>query len=281
MLSRSSLNFRNIIRPWIPPIVVSALYRGQQIRYVPFSGTWDDAVAACDGYDSEVILDRVRSSTLRVLRGDAAFERDGVTFDKPDYSYPLVSGLLRACSLLKAPVQVLDYGGSLGSAYWQCKRFLIGFELDWSVVEQAQFVKCGRENPELQQLSFYESISQYLGDHQPGICLLGGVLSYVKDPMALVTEIVQRRFPFLLIDRTLLSEEKKSYLSIQHVPASIYGKPVRYPAWIISRSELMSSLSECYDLFCDFDALGGTVDVGTRAAGHRGLLFDLKTSACK
>lgn len=45
------------------------------------------------GYSSFSILERVADSTQKVRRGEAAFERDGVAFEREDYRYPLLAAL--------------------------------------------------------------------------------------------------------------------------------------------------------------------------------------------
>ena len=89
---------------------------------------------------------------------DPAFERDGVVFDQPDYNFPLLACLLRVATESGNRLRVLDFGGSLGSTYFQCRPFLGGVsELRWTVVEQPQFVECGRrefEDGEVQALAF-------------------------------------------------------------------------------------------------------------------------------
>ena len=43
---------------------------------------WQAAQAACGGYDSDEIIEKVRVSALKVINGEAAFERDSVCFLK-------------------------------------------------------------------------------------------------------------------------------------------------------------------------------------------------------
>ena len=52
------------------------------------------------------------------------YERDSVLFDTIRYSWPLLSDLLRAASEDQNHLSVLDFGGSLGSSYYQNRVFL-------------------------------------------------------------------------------------------------------------------------------------------------------------
>jgi hypothetical protein len=43
-----------------------------------------EAAARSTGYDAAAIFEKTREATRKVRNGEAAFERDSVTFDKPD-----------------------------------------------------------------------------------------------------------------------------------------------------------------------------------------------------
>src|SRR3546814_6742160 len=69
------------------------------------------------GYSESAILDRVRTATRAVVAGEAAYERDSVLFDKADYPFALITALLRAAASADMRLDVIDFGGSLGSTY--------------------------------------------------------------------------------------------------------------------------------------------------------------------
>ena len=84
--------------------------------------SWEDAVAESQGYDSKCLIDRVKESALKVARGDGLYERDSVLFDEVQYSWPALTGLMRASALLRGNLKVLDYGGGLGSSFFQNRK---------------------------------------------------------------------------------------------------------------------------------------------------------------
>ena len=91
------------------------------------------------------LLEKVKSSALKVKKGEAAFERDSVVFEKEDHAWHVVASLLLIASRNGNKLHVLDFGGSLGSQYFQNKRFFEHLsEFSWSVVEQQNFVECGK-----------------------------------------------------------------------------------------------------------------------------------------
>jgi hypothetical protein len=56
--------------------------------------TWEDAMKDCTGYDAPNILEKVKTSLLKVKNGEAVYERDSVLFDHIQYSFPLLVSLL-------------------------------------------------------------------------------------------------------------------------------------------------------------------------------------------
>ena len=107
--------------------------------------TWDEAKKNCLGYDAPNILEKVKASLLKVKNGEAVYERDSVLFDHVEYSYPLLISLLYIATASENKLRLLDFGGSLGSSYYQNRNFLNRLELlEWSIVEQNHFVKCGK-----------------------------------------------------------------------------------------------------------------------------------------
>ena len=140
---------RQFIKSLIPPILFNLLKRLRPNKY-GWRGsysTWEEAKKVSIGYDSKEILQKVRASLLKVKNKEAVFERDSVIFDKIQYSWPLLAGLMYACVKSKGELRVLDFGGSLGSTYFQNKKFLDEIdEVSWSIVEQKHFVDVGKKD---------------------------------------------------------------------------------------------------------------------------------------
>jgi putative methyltransferase (TIGR04325 family) len=235
---------------------------------------WSDAVQASVGYGAPVILERTSAALLQVKRGDAAFERDSVLFDKPEYAFPMLSGLLRAGVMAGGPIRVVDFGGSLGSSYFQCRRLLgAAATLEWSVVEQRPYVARGRELFEDHELKFYESTDQCLEQRRPDILLLSSVLQYLPDPYGSLEGLLARQLPHVIIDRTAFLVSGRDRLTVQTVPEWIY--PASYPAWFLSEPRLITIMAAAgYSLVAGFQ---GADDVApTNAPAYsKGFIYEL------
>ena len=130
---------KTIARELLPPVLLRLLRQayGGAIHFEGDFATWEDARAHCTGYDNDEILAKVLAASLKVKAGEAAFERDSVLFDEIEYVWPVLTGLMWAAARSGGSLNVLDFGGALGSSYFQSKNFLQSLpDLRWNVVEQ-------------------------------------------------------------------------------------------------------------------------------------------------
>lgn len=267
---------KRFVRGLVPPLALSFYQRS--IRRCGYFGdypSWENARRDSTGYDTDLILERVRDALLKVKRGEAVYERDSVLFDRVHHSWPLLTGLLWAATRNGNRLNVLDFGGSLGSSYFQNRAFLAHLDgLTWSIVEQEQFVRCGREQFADQVLHFYSTVDECAAARHPDVVLLSSVLPYLEHPYRLLAEIIARGFDSIIIDRTPLLDGARDRLTIQRVPAEIYE--ARYPAWMLGREKLLAMFAPGYELVAEFDALAGAVDLGDCAARDTGFIFKRK-----
>jgi len=259
---------------WLPPALIGHL-RHLLRRGIYFSGKysdWSSASSNASGYDAEQILERVKQAMLKVSRGEAAFERDSVLFDEVIYSYPVLAGLLRAAAENGGRLSVLDFGGALGSSYYQCKKFLSVLpSLQWGVIEQPHFVKCGLEYFKTEQLDFFFTISDGIGKIRPSVALLSSVLQYVPEPYAVLDELMQSEIRYLIIDRTPFGDSDDDIITVQHVSALIY--PASYPCRIFSRKIFLEKLKNNFELISQFESVDGTAVLSGREFAFGGMIL--------
>lgn len=247
---------RSLLSDLLPPVLVRALVhlRGKHVRFQGGYENWDEAAAACSGYDAERILDKVLQAALKVRQSEAAFERDSVLFDQPEYVWPLATGLLEVAAARGGCLQVLDFGGSLGSTYFQHRPLLHRLsKIGWHVVEQGHYVRAGQEYLQDQCLRFHESIRLCLEEVHPDVILFSSVLQYLADPWAVLDELVQVGADLIVVDKTIVNGTAASVPYKQVVPASIYE--ASYPCWSLSESQLMDKVLGPYELLADFPSL--------------------------
>lgn len=203
------------------------------------------------GYSDGEIAERVANATRAVVDGRAAYERDSVLFAERDFRYPVVAALMHAAALNQGRLEVVDFGGALGSTYWQCRPLLDGLRhVRWQVVEQPSFVSIGRREFTTDRLSFSESISSLSAPTQAQLILACGVLEYLENPTRQLSDLATLNASHLLIDRTPLHNGSEDRLCIQRVPKEIYR--ASYPCWILSRARFMAELASHWRVVSEF-----------------------------
>lgn len=234
---------KSILKSIIPPVFIFSYRKlfSQKQKSEMWSGnyaSWQEAKANCTGYDAANILEKCKNALLKVKNGEAAYERDSVLFDEIQYSWGLLEGLRKVAIENDNSICVLDFGGSLGSTYYQNKESLSGLnKLEWCIVEQAHFVDCGKQNFENEQLKFYHTIEECLEKYKPNVLLLSSVLQYLENPNQWIEKFNDLEIDYIIIDRTAFINAKNDILTIQNVPESIYK--ANYPAWFFNQEKLI------------------------------------------
>jgi putative methyltransferase (TIGR04325 family) len=181
----------------------------------------------------------------------------------------LLSGLLLVAAKNKGRLNVLDYGGSLGSTYFQNKKFLdLLEEVNWCIVEQPGFVKAGLEDFASDSLHFFPTIEACMVKFKIDVILLSSVLQYLEEPYILLDKLKSLRINNVIIDRTPLIKGDDR-ITIQRVNPSIYK--ASYPCWFFNEQKFSEYLCPEYRLVMDFDAF----DRANIKSVFKGFFFEL------
>jgi putative methyltransferase (TIGR04325 family) len=265
-----------LARDWLPPALARnwarLLRRGQgNVFEGPFA-SWAEAAGRSTGYDSKQILERVLAATLEVKHGRAVFERDSVLFDEIQYAWPVTAGLMCAAARYDGRLRVLDFGGALGSSYFQNRSFLHGLKrVRWAIVEQPHFVQAGREHIQDDDLVFYPTIGECAANENPNVVLLSGVLQYLDRPYAILQELIECGAEFVIVDRTSFHDGRDDLVAMQTVPPAIYS--ASYPMWLLSRHDFMRSMSSQFDLVAESLSPEGYISLRDSTFSFNGFIF--------
>ena len=272
----------NLLKYLTPPFMAD-FYRAIRGGGIHFRGSYTDWAAAekhAEGYDAGQILEKVRQATHRVIRGEAACERDSVLFETVPYPFPLIAVLLRAALENQGRLNVLDFGGALGSSYYQCRDFLAqASPLRWCVVEQPHYVECGQREFENNTLRFFESVETCAQAAPPQVILASGVLQYMPDPARILGLFVQTGADYIVIDRTPVSTNGKQIISVQSIPHTIIKSS--YPLWLFNEEQLKGPVLHLYEEIASFDALDHPLGFGRLKSTFKGFIFRRKDEADK
>lgn len=234
--------------------------------------SWAAAQAASAGYDDRAVLARVVAATREVAAGRALWERDGVAFTDAEINAPLLAALTGIGRAAGGRLDVVDFGGALGSSWWQHRPELARLgAVRWRVVEQPHYVAAGAEFAR-EQLGFARSLAEAGREIPPAVILFSGVLPYIENPSDLLEQAVQLGFCDVIIDRTPFIAGGRTRLAVQHTPPGLGGGS--YPCWLFDEAALLAPLRMAgYEQIAVWPALD-RLDPGVE---HRGFHFRRKT----
>ena len=255
--------FKNITPPLIIKFLKKFFYPNKsilknEIIYVGDFKTWEEALKFSTGYDQKIILEKVLHSTLAVKNGEKVYERDSVFFENIQYSWIASCGLLLAASSSEGQLSVLDFGGSLGSCYFQNRNLINRLtKVKWNIIEQEHFVDAGNKFIKIDELMFYNNIQECLNKNKPNVILISSALQYLKNPLDVLNQLKDSGAKYLIIDRTPFSDFSNDRILIQKVPEYIYE--ASYPIRVFSQECIIKVLEENWHLIAIEDSKDGTV----------------------
>ena len=146
---------------------------------------------------------------------------------------------------------MLDFGGSLGSSYFQNKYFLDALDhINWNILEQENFVQCGQRYIQDENLQFFHSAEQVIRTNGlPDILLFACTLPYLENPYLVLEELMKKEIPYLMIDNTYFNYEERDRICVQKVPPEIYGGS--YPCWFLNYNRVKQKISERYSIISE------------------------------
>ncbi len=228
------------------------------VKFVSGFKTWNEALKASEGYDDPSILEKVRSAAMEVKAGEAAYERDSVLFDQVQYSWPLLTALLWISARNVGKLSVLDFGGALGTSYYQNKKFLdvLPHGARWGVVEQIHFVEMGKRDMEGENLKFYHSIDEAMIACTPNVAVLSSVIQYIERPYEMLSTILSLNLEVVIVDIFPLIDGDDDLITVEHVPESIYKSS--YPSWFFCKEKFLEFVQyNGYKVIEEFSAYVG------------------------
>lgn len=201
--------------------------------------SWQDAVNDSGGYDVAAIFEKVQAAALKVKRGEALFERDGIVFHKYQFPEASLQALQNAADAKNGILHVLDFGGGPGSSYFLYRKLLKNVkELRWHVVEQSHFVKAGNEKLADESLRFFNSPEEAMNGMQAQVLILSSVLHYLESPEKMIGSLLVFDFQTIIIETTPCIQDIRPRITVQRVPPFIYE--ASYPCHIFTEKELLS-----------------------------------------
>jgi len=275
-VKRLKKTIRKLAKSIVPPLILNA-YCQKKNKYGYFGDykTWREARNNAKGYDSDTIIEKVKKSALEVRKGLGAYERDGVLFKEIEHSWPLLAILLWISSKSENKLNLMDFGGALGTSYIQNKDFFDKANLQWSIVEQKKFADYGKKFFEDKCLKFYYTPEECFNDQDPNTILLSSVIQYLEKPYELLEQLIDFDPEYIIFDKTPFNKIGRDIITVQKVPKHIYN--ASYPSWIFDYKKFINFMSQKYELVSKFNEYQEDVfQVDNTVAEWKGLFFKKK-----
>ena len=224
------------------------------------------------GYDAETIFKKVSNSTLKVISGEAVYERDSFLFYEKQINYNLMMYLYRIF-IHENKLSLLDFGGALGSTYFQHKSELDEIGAKWIVTEQDHFVKFGKEKVAGGNLEFASNEELVNNYKKFNVILFSSVLQYIENSDSLINQICEKKVKNIIIERTPVSDRSWFWIETVHEP--IYEAV--YPCCVFKESSLVKLFTDNgYTLIDSWKSLvDGDIYSENRIVEFKSFVFEL------
>jgi len=254
------------------------------IEYSGPYADWASARKAAVGYDAPNIIAKVLASTQAVIDGRAVYERDSVLFYQEEYNWQFLSSLLVVAQHAAGRLKVVDFGGALGSSFWQNRKIFdkLGITVDWRVVEQDTYLQAAKQLRYDAPLRFYATIGDACADGKPDVVVFSSVLQYIEDYKSILLQAISAQPDYLIIDRTptltnSACDGKDGLILVQNVSPEIYS--ASYACWAFAPDALPNCMPQDYhQVYAYTGMVDGqfTIQVQPEAEavfGHKGWLY--------
>jgi putative methyltransferase (TIGR04325 family) len=201
--------------------------------------TWEQALKFSKGYNDNIIFEKTVESLEKVLLKQAIFERDSFMFYKESYDETLLLIFKKIKKKIKK-IYLCDYGGSLGSLYFQHRSLFKSNLIDWNVVEQKHYVKYANNKIDIKNLYFYDNLN-FLSKKRINVVLFSSSLQYLKYPYQILDKMIKRKISNIIIHRSPFMKNNE-IIKIQHVPKHIYDSS--YPIRILNINKICNKLKK-------------------------------------
>jgi putative methyltransferase (TIGR04325 family) len=224
--------FKKVIKFILPSAIIKIInfILNRNINIEKCFNSWNEAILESGSYKDKKIFYKAKNSFLKVVYGEAIYERDSVLFFNENLNLPLIFLLEKIRKKKKNNLlKVLEFGGSFGSTYFQNRKYFSNSVCYiWDIVEQKKIVNFANKSIKLDNLFFYDSLAIYLKKNKPDIVLFSSVLHYLESPFELLNLLNKKKVKYFIILKTPFFKNKNE-IKIQVNPSYIYkaNYPIR------------------------------------------------------
>jgi putative methyltransferase (TIGR04325 family) len=220
-------------------------------NHLEFTGpyeSWQEAVSNSSGYDSDIVIKKVKKATQQVLLSEKKYERDGTAFDSTPENNTLIN-LLQKYGINEK--KIVDVGGGLGSLYINYKEFFEDRVKNYYIIEQNKFCIEGELLAKKYDLNLKYLTDLSLINEDIDYLICSSFLQYIENWNDYVNLIIKKKPEYIIIDRHPLSKDR-SEIYVQ-LNTGYYESDVSYPLHILEKQDFLSSFHG-YEMLDEWDS---------------------------
>jgi len=203
---------------------------------------WQTALKSSKTYSDEIIFDKVKKIYNNLTDKKFEFyERDGDIFKHKLDEEDLIK-FLKDKIEINNTIEVLDYGGSLGSRFFSNYNFIKDNNIKWNIIEQKKFVQYGKKFLQNDLLSFYNSLEECFSEKKINCVIFSGSIQYLENYYEILKKIKTLNIRYIFLDYLPLSNHVKHRIFVQNIPKKIYESS--YPIRIFSKDFFIDELKK-------------------------------------
>lgn len=243
-------------RPQAPPLAVVPMF---QAGFASF----DEAAAACDGYESEAIG--------RAIAMRAATYQNGLPVEMHELFLEVHSALSFIVSEPSQSLRVLDIGGGIGSYFLVMRRLMPRTRLDWTILETGAVAAASR------RVSTFGDI--WVTDMPASnfdVALISGSLQYMRGPYDMLKRAASAS-RWIILTRVPVSDREEDQVFIQHPPRDLL--PGSLPLWIFSKRLILDAIGDVGRIVYAWNVETDTPALQSVDAVSRGFLIETQDNS--
>ena len=260
------MSIKSLIKDFIPPILTRYIQNGRKGIFGEYQ-TWDKAVNASGEYSPDI---KTLIDNHKLYRANKSCVYNRLDSTNKVWAWCTLSGLQLAARECGNCLKVLDFGGSLGSTYFQLTDFLSSINsLKWCVVDQKECVEAGKLHFADDRLEFFLSPEVAAEKYNFDVLVLGGVLQYLPSPHKTLSNLLRNDFKFVFLDRTPIYPGSDEKIKLQQTPLELGGD--LHPIRLLSEEKLMNIFADSYSLLAQHNY--GPFPYNTSISNYKCFLF--------
>lgn len=194
---------------------------------------FEEVMNISSGYDYECIFEKSAKAAISVKDGLAKYERDSCLFYDNLKMFELLYAIESTINQ-EGSANILDFGGGLGSMYFQHRDLLDKSRVKWTIKEQDKFVSFGKEHLSDDVLSFVSDVDIKSGYN---LLILGSSLQYIENSKDILKDLLDIQPYMIFIDRTPMCRSGNQEL-VYGVFQEIVRQPIydaEYPMYVFNK----------------------------------------------